>query len=90
MKIGSNNRVVSATRMNEESSRSHSIFIITLNQKNLNTLESKSGKLFLIDLAGSEKVKKTGATGQLLEEAKNINKNGGNCRANTKLRNPVV
>jgi len=60
--------------MNDESSRSHSIFIITINQKHLINLESKSGKLFLVDLAGSEKVKKTGASGQTLEEAKNINK----------------
>ncbi|KAL9648157.1 hypothetical protein ABK040_007521 [Willaertia magna] len=74
MRQGARNRVVSATRMNEESSRSHSIFIITLNQKHLVNLESKSGKLFLVDLAGSEKVKKTGASGQTLEEAKNINK----------------
>jgi len=32
------------------------------------------GKLHLIDLAGSERLSKTGATGDRLEEAKNINK----------------
>ena len=32
------------------------------------------GKLYLIDLAGSERVGKTDATGQRLEEAKNINR----------------
>lgn len=32
------------------------------------------GKLSLIDLAGSEKIEKTGATGSTLEEAKLINK----------------
>lgn len=74
MREGSSNRTVASTRMNEESSRSHSIFTITINQKHLVTLESKSGKLFLVDLAGSEKVAKTGAQGQQLEEAKNINK----------------
>ncbi len=74
MKRGSHNRVVSATRMNFESSRSHSIFIITLTQKDRATMESKSGRLYLVDLAGSEKVKKTLAEGKLLEEAKNINK----------------
>ena len=31
------------------------------------------GRLFMVDLAGSEKVGKTGATGVRLEEAKNIN-----------------
>lgn len=43
---------------------------------------TKSGKLNLVDLAGSEKVGKTGATGEVLEQAKNINKSLsalGNC-----------
>lgn len=60
--------------MNAESSRSHSIFVITISQKNLDTGEAKNGYLYLVDLAGSEKIGKTGATGQTLEEAKKINK----------------
>ena len=60
--------------MNAESSRSHSIFVLTISQKNLSTGSVRSGQLFLVDLAGSEKVGKTGATGQTLEEAKKINK----------------
>lgn len=32
------------------------------------------GKLHLIDLAGSERLSKSGAVGQRAEEAKNINK----------------
>lgn len=60
--------------MNAESSRSHSIFVITINQRNTETGAQKSGHLYLVDLAGSEKVGKTGATGQTLEEAKKINK----------------
>lgn len=67
-------RAVAATNMNQESSRSHSIFVITVSQKNLETGSAKSGQLFLVDLAGSEKVGKTGASGQTLEEAKKINK----------------
>ena len=59
--------------MNEESSRSHSIFIITINQKHLINLDMKSGKLFLVDLAGSEKVKKTGAVGKLVRKLQLIN-----------------
>lgn len=43
--------------MNAESSRSHSIFVITITQKNVDTGAAKSGKLYLVDLAGSEKVK---------------------------------
>ncbi|GAB7326772.1 hypothetical protein MBLNU13_g10716t1 [Cladosporium sp. NU13] len=67
-------RMVAATNMNQESSRSHSIFVIEVAQKNVETGSAKSGRLFLVDLAGSEKVGKTGASGQTLEEAKKINK----------------
>ncbi|KAI1373657.1 kinesin-domain-containing protein [Hypoxylon crocopeplum] len=74
MKRGGAARAVAATNMNQESSRSHSIFVITISQKNLETGSMKSGQLFLVDLAGSEKVGKTGASGQTLEEAKKINK----------------
>jgi len=74
MKRGGSSRAVAATNMNQESSRSHSIFVITITQKNVETGSAKSGQLFLVDLAGSEKVGKTGASGQTLEEAKKINK----------------
>ncbi|EPS38476.1 hypothetical protein H072_7777 [Dactylellina haptotyla CBS 200.50] len=74
MRRGGSSRAVSATNMNSESSRSHSIFVITVTQKNVETGSAKSGQLFLVDLAGSEKVGKTGASGQTLEEAKKINK----------------
>lgn len=74
MRRGGNARAVAATNMNQESSRSHSIFVVTITQKNLESGSAKSGQLFLVDLAGSEKVGKTGASGQTLEEAKKINK----------------
>ena len=74
MKIGTENRKVGATNMNENSSRSHSIFLLTITQTNLIDFSAKTGKLYLVDLAGSEKVGKTGAKGKRLEEAKNINK----------------
>ncbi|KAK4210751.1 hypothetical protein QBC37DRAFT_291854 [Rhypophila decipiens] len=74
MRRGGDARAVAATNMNQESSRSHSIFVITITQKNVETGSAKSGQLFLVDLAGSEKVGKTGASGQTLEEAKKINK----------------
>lgn len=74
MRRGGAARAVAATNMNQESSRSHSIFVVTITQKNLETGSMKSGQLFLVDLAGSEKVGKTGASGQTLEEAKKINK----------------
>lgn len=74
LRRGGNNRAVAATNMNQESSRSHSVVQMIINQKDVNTGSVKTGQLFLVDLAGSEKVGKTGASGQTLEEAKKINK----------------
>jgi kinesin family protein 5 len=74
MQAGSQNRSVAATRMNAVSSRSHSIFIVTVQMKNTKTDTTKQGKLFCCDLAGSEKVEKTEAKGTTLDEAKMINK----------------
>ncbi|KAF9464722.1 kinesin heavy chain [Collybia nuda] len=74
MRTGGAARVISSTNMNAESSRSHSIFLITIQQRNTETGAQKTGNLYLVDLAGSEKVGKTGASGQTLEEAKKINK----------------
>ena len=73
MRLGNTNRAVSATNMNAESSRSHSIFILTVTQNNTADLSCKVGKLYLVDLAGSERIAKTGAEGQTLDEAKSIN-----------------
>ncbi|EGG13785.1 kinesin family member 3 [Cavenderia fasciculata] len=74
MRTGSANRAIAETKMNAESSRSHSIFILSIQQKNLKEGSMKNGKLYLVDLAGSEKVSKTGAQGVTFDEAKMINK----------------
>ena len=62
--------------MNEHSSRSHSIFTITIESSEVG-LDGKShirvGKLNIVDLAGSERQSKTGATGDRLKEATKIN-----------------
>ena len=73
MRLGNSNRAISATNMNAESSRSHSIFILTVTQNNTADLSCKVGKLYLVDLAGSERISKTGAEGTTLDEAKSIN-----------------
>ena len=73
LELGANNRVQAATNMNEHSSRSHSIFILTINQTNKKEGFSKIGKLYLVDLAGSEKISKSGATGFTIKEAEKIN-----------------
>ena len=74
MELGQKSRATASTNMNQESSRSHSIFLVTIKQLDVNTKSQKMGMLYLVDLAGSEKVGKTGASGQTLEEAKKINK----------------
>lgn len=60
--------------MNERSSRSHSIFTVNVHCKDPVNLSTKHGRLFMVDLAGSESVKKTGAHGSTLKEAQSINK----------------
>mmetsp|Transcript_30689 Transcript_30689/g.60242 ORF Transcript_30689/g.60242 Transcript_30689/m.60242 type:complete len:726 (-) Transcript_30689:291-2468(-) len=74
MRAGHYNRSMAVTNMNEHSSRSHLVFMLTIEQKNLHDRSVKVGKLHLVDLAGSEKVCKTGASGERLDEAKNINR----------------
>jgi len=71
--MGDEHRSVSSTNMNEVSSRSHMLFVMNISQYNLINYSNKKGRLSLIDLAGSEKISKTGATGVLLDEAKRIN-----------------
>ncbi len=63
LQTGQCNRSVAATRMNAVSSRSQSIFLITVLQRHTETETSKMGKLYCCDLAGSEKIAKTEATG---------------------------
>lgn len=74
MLLGSQNRTIASTRMNDRSSRSHSIFVMTISQKDLGSGSTKTSRIYFVDLAGSEKIAKTEVKGKQLEEAKNINK----------------
>jgi kinesin family protein C2/C3 len=74
MSRGQKNRAVGAHDMNEHSSRSHSILTLTVRGENNKDGSTTCGKLHLIDLAGSERVGKTDATGDRLKEAQNINR----------------
>eukprot|EP00891_Asterochloris_glomerata_P003861 jgi/Astpho2/3861/e_gw1.00062.13.1_t len=74
MATGARNRAVAETKMNERSSRSHSVLTIMVDGVNNVTGIRTHGCLHLIDLAGSERVGKSEATGDRLEEAKHINK----------------
>ena len=66
-------RVARCTAMNEESSRSHAIFTITLEQAKRGEYELIRSKFHLVDLAGSEQQKKTKACGPRFRESIKIN-----------------
>lgn len=74
LKHAQNNRSVAATKANERSSRSHSVFILKLTGENSATHERCEGTLNLVDLAGSERLKHSGAEGDRMKETQNINK----------------
>ncbi|KAF9963065.1 kinesin-like nuclear fusion protein [Mortierella alpina] len=74
LKKAAHNRSVGSTQMNERSSRSHCVFTLRLAGKNSITDESSEGVLNLIDLAGSERLSQSGATGDRLRETQAINK----------------
>ena len=76
MMSGSGNRHTAETKMNKESSRSHSIFTIYIETAETREDGSeliRAGKLNLVDLAGSERQSKTQAEGIRLKEASKIN-----------------
>ncbi|GMT25255.1 hypothetical protein PFISCL1PPCAC_16552 [Pristionchus fissidentatus] len=76
MGAGNSNRSVGRTNMNEHSSRSHAIFIITIECSEVGAdgeNHIRVGRLNLVDLAGSERQAKTGATGDRFKEATKIN-----------------
>jgi centromeric protein E len=77
LKRGEENRKIGCTNMNERSSRSHTIFQLTISSKPRDC--HKGGKfrkavLTFVDLAGSERVGQTGAEGLRLKEGGHINK----------------
>ncbi|RCI03992.1 hypothetical protein CU098_003643, partial [Rhizopus stolonifer] len=82
LRFGQQNRQVFSTAMNQESSRSHSIFTIhvlkcPVDQDNFVIEDAQYAtlsKLSIVDLAGSERYRNTLSTGQRLKEAGNINK----------------
>ncbi|XP_068001899.1 kinesin-like protein KIF9 isoform X2 [Melanerpes formicivorus] len=73
---GETNRVMAEHTLNKNSSRSHCIFTIYLESRFRQSSGVKCihSKINLIDLAGSERLSKTGSEGQTLKEATYINK----------------
>ncbi|ELW66203.1 Kinesin-like protein KIFC3 [Tupaia chinensis] len=72
--FGHTNRTTEFTNLNEHSSRSHALLIVTVHGVDCSTGLRTTGKLNLVDLAGSERVGKSGAEGSRLREAQHINK----------------
>ena len=68
---GNANRATAATKMNAESSRSHAVLLLRV--KCTGGARTLNGLLYLCDLAGSERVKKSGVEGAGFDEAKAIN-----------------
>ncbi|KAG2370766.1 hypothetical protein C9374_014260 [Naegleria lovaniensis] len=71
--VGMKNRKVASTKLNDRSSRSHAILTLTVKKKDEKTGQWFTGKINLIDLAGSEDNRKTGNTGTRLTESSSIN-----------------
>lgn len=71
---GEGARSVRCTSMNERSSRSHLIFIIRATTQDSAGKKIRSGQYALVDLAGCERLKKSGVDNQGLREAVAINK----------------
>ncbi|UJR33209.1 hypothetical protein I4U23_020664 [Adineta vaga] len=69
---GSQRRQTAETLMNASSSRSHSIFTMTVTMKDAQG-DIRLGKLHLVDLAGSENISRSGATDKRAREAGTIN-----------------
>ncbi|CAK5081673.1 unnamed protein product [Meloidogyne enterolobii] len=76
MQLGNANRHTGKTSMNEQSSRSHAIFTITIECSEI-IADGKQlltqGKLSFVDLAGSERQSKTNVVGEQMKEATKIN-----------------
>jgi len=72
---GAENRASASTKMNDVSSRSHAVLTLYL-ERAVNGAggEAVVTKLHLIDLAGSERLSRSGAEGEQLKEAQHINK----------------
>ncbi|XP_078469021.1 uncharacterized protein LOC144731710 [Lampetra planeri] len=74
METAHKNRTVASTKMNIHSSRSHMLMTLSLEGVDVVSGSASHGSLILGDLAGSERISRTEATGQRLVEAAAINK----------------
>ena len=73
LNLGISKKVHSSTNLNQNSSRSHTIFKIILKNKDENNNCDQEISLSIVDLAGSERAKRTDTSGKELQEACKIN-----------------
>ena len=82
LKVAQSNRSVASTKLNAQSSRSHSVFMLRVSAARTapsrngapGKLETRNSTLVMVDLAGSERVEQSGAQGEQMKEAQAINK----------------
>ncbi|NXJ79493.1 KIF14 protein, partial [Trogon melanurus] len=80
LELGNKQRATAATVMNDKSSRSHSVFTLTMTQTKVEFVEEEqcdhrlTSHINLIDLAGSECCSTAQTTGERLKEGVSINK----------------
>eukprot|EP01060_Flectonema_neradi_P032323 TRINITY_DN5113_c1_g2_i1.p1 TRINITY_DN5113_c1_g2~~TRINITY_DN5113_c1_g2_i1.p1 ORF type:complete len:1693 (+),score=454.04 TRINITY_DN5113_c1_g2_i1:633-5081(+) len=74
VRTGNKWRATNAHALNERSSRSHTLFFLTMSKERANSPTTTQSTLLVVDLAGSERVHKTKSTGDTFEEGRAINK----------------
>lgn len=77
LEAGEEARITAATNLNEQSSRSHSVFRFNIEiseKKKSGEISTKMSQFNLVDLAGSEGVSRTKSQGIRFREGSNINK----------------
>ena len=74
VKTGNKWRATNAHALNDHSSRSHTLFFLTMSKNDKKSQVYTQSTLLVVDLAGSERVHKTKTTGDAFEEGRAINK----------------
>ncbi|XP_063282202.1 kinesin-like protein KIF14 [Pelobates fuscus] len=80
LELGNKQRATAATGMNDKSSRSHSVFTLTVTQSKTESVAGEehdyriTSRINLVDLAGSERCVSAQTSGERLKEGVSINK----------------